>query len=379
MDTRFLVIELQLRAKFADNGDPFVVKVTAQSSEALFSKKDLAFIEKSDGLTHNLKFNDRHFSLQTRADDSINGDVLLCFPKRGVAQRLFHRASKHNTILFTEQCDQLCVMCSQPPKNIDYSWLFSFYEKALMLLDPDTMIGISGGEPTLYKNELLGIIERVGIARPDISYHILSNGQHFSIDDSERLSALHDKAEIVWGIPLYSHIQETHDEIVGKVGAFNKVMENLLFLGSTNARIELRTVITAINFLDIPHLANFIAKNVPFVTDWAIMAMEPIGYAKANKDRLFIDHTAHPKPLVSAIEICDLRDLPCNLYNVPRCTMPETWRDRCADSIADWKKKYLPECDNCSEKHLCTGFFEWYNESWQWSGVRPIYNQEVIK
>ena len=81
---------------------------------------------------------------------------------------------------------------------------------------------------------------------------------------------------------------------MGKIGAYDRVLENLFLLAGTGARIERGTVITAKNFLDIPHLAYFIGKHLPFVADWAIMAMEPIGYAKANMEQLFIDHTAHP-------------------------------------------------------------------------------------
>ena len=34
---------------------------------------------------------------------------------------------------------------------------------------------------------------------------------------------LHGIADIVWGIPLYSHIKDTHDDIVGKHGSYNNV------------------------------------------------------------------------------------------------------------------------------------------------------------
>ncbi len=372
MDMRCLVIDLKLRAEFSEEQAPYVVKVSNTSQIAPYLEGDIAHITSSDDTVHHLNSRFGGITLHTNANDSIDGDVLLCFPQRGIAQRIFRRASKHNSILFTERCDQLCVMCSQPPKNKDFRWMFPHYEKAILLLDQGTMIGISGGEPTLYKDELFAILERVTIKRPDISFHILSNGQHFTVEDTDRLVKLHDSTTIVWGVPLYSHNQETHDEIVGKRGAFNKLLENLFILGSTKARIELRTVITKPNYLDIPHLANFIAKHIPFIMDWAVMGMEPIGYAKANKDQLFIDHTAHPKPLISAIEISNALGVPCHLYNVPFCTMPEAWRDRCVDSIADWKKKYLPACDACTIKKSCSGFFEWYDDDWKWSGIQPI-------
>ncbi len=368
------MIDLQLLAEFSGEESPYVVKVGDAGGERALPDSDpvdLAIVLSSDISALDLESSHGRMTLFTKGEDPVEGDVLLCLPKRGIVQRLFRRASRHNTILFTERCDQLCVMCSQPPKNKEYSWLFPLYEKAMTLFDPGSMIGITGGEPTLYKDELFGIMERVNECRPDLSFHVLTNGQHFSIDDRERLTELHGCAEVVWGIPLYSHIVETHEEIVGKPGAFDKVLENLFLLASTNAQIELRTVITALNFLDIPHIANFIGKHIPFIIDWAVMGLEPIGYAKANKDRLFIDHTAHPEPLISAIQISDARGTPCHLYNIPLCTMPEAYRDRCVDSIADWKKKFLPECNACKLKSRCSGFFEWYNPDWAWSGVQP--------
>ena len=52
-------------------------------------------------------------------------------------------------------------MCSQPPKNIESKWLFPLYQKAIELSDPKKTIGISGGEPTLYKKELFSILLNV--------------------------------------------------------------------------------------------------------------------------------------------------------------------------------------------------------------------------
>ena len=310
--------------------------------------------------------------LHARAGEAIDGDVLMCVPSSLAVERLFRRRSKHNSLLLTERCDQLCVMCSQPPREIDSKWRLPLYEEAIGLTDPGTLVGISGGEPTLYKDELLGMIDRLADRRTDVSYHILSNGQHFTADDRGSLKQLHNRVSIVWGIPLYSHHEGTHDRIVDKGGAFRRLLDSLFLLGSTNAQIELRTVITAANVFDLPGLANFAAKHIPFISDWAIMGMEPMGYAIANWKRLFFDHSVFSRPITNALEIATLRGLRCQLYNVPRCTIPKQYRGYCVDSISDWKKKYLPECDSCGEKDLCCGFFEWYNPSFAWSQITPI-------
>lgn len=365
------MIELQLKASYQDGSPPFVVKVVREKP-SVGDPADFAVITSVEAGIHVCLSAYGNFTFHVPAGEAIEGDVLLCVPGRNIVQRLFRRSSRHNTLLLTERCDQLCVMCSQPPRNSKDSWLFPHFEKAMHLVDANAVIGISGGEPTLYKDELLGMIERVSERRPDVAYHILSNGQHFGVDDRSRLSGLHGRVDITWGIPLYSHKQAAHDKIVGKEGAYHRVMENLILLASTKAKIELRTVITALNIFDLPHLATFIANHLPFIADWAIMGMEPIGYARANRETLFFDHSAFPQPLVNAAEISTLRHLPCHFYNIPRCTVPTTVRSHCVDSISDWKKKFLPVCETCTERASCSGFFEWYNQKWEWSGVRPI-------
>lgn len=369
------MINLRLKADFSKQNPAFVVKVVSSAPPDEDPSKFAISVTRGRG-THSLSSPYGDISLHVEETDSVEGDVLLCVPKRGIAQRLFRRSSRHNTILLTERCDQLCVMCSQPPKNSNDAWLFPHFERALHLVDANVQIGVTGGEPTLYKDELLGMIERVGQDRADISYHILSNGQHFEPEDRGRLSRLHRQTNITWGVPLYSHKEKVHDEIVGKDGAYNRVLENLFLLASTKAKIELRTVITAKNVFDLPNLAKFVASHLPFVSDWAVMGMEPVGYAKANRQQLFFDHSVFPQPLVNAARISDLRGRPCHFYNIPRCTVPKGIRGHCVDSISDWKKKFLPECEGCSEISICSGFFEWYNHEWKWSGVQAITDRE---
>ena len=370
------MLNLATKVDFDKKLAPFVVKLEempASLDKALapFFPKELE--AKPDGLIHCV-MDDSEFTVHGSQMDSHLGDVLLCYPNRGQAQRLIRRNSQHNTLLFTERCDQLCVMCSQPPKNKDYSWIFPHYRNAVLLADNGIQIGISGGEPTLYLDVLLKLLEEAASKRPDLSFHILTNAQHFTQNAVDRMRAIHEEINVLWGIPLYSHRSSNHDKIVGKDGAFEILLNNLFLLGAAGTEIELRTVLTAQNVLDLPSLAKFVATNIPFISMWAIMAMEPIGYAKANKEQLFFDHSEFPEPLVSALDYAELRNLHPRLYNFPRCTIPATHRQFCTDSISDWKKKFLDDCSGCLEKSICCGFFEWYNEGWSWSGVHPIGN-----
>lgn len=368
------MIDLYLRAEFERKAPPFVVRLQLATDDRGATCGEAPAVPRAgEPGTYDCHSVYGRFVLRLPAGEPIDGDVVLCVPARGAVNRLFRPGSRQNTLLLTERCDQLCMMCSQPPKNTADEWRFPLYEQALLLAAPDTIAGVSGGEPTLYKRELLAMIARVAQNRPDLRYHILTNAQHFEPKDEDLLRA--QRGRILWGVPLYSHREEAHDEIVGKSGAFRVLMRNLLLLLSAGANVELRTVITAKNVLDLGRLASFIADNIPFVTDWAIMGMEPIGYARANWKQLFFDHSLFPQPLVNAVEISALRGIPCRLYNVPLCTMPAAYRRHCVDSISDWKKKYLSECERCEEKGTCSGFFEWYNSQVAWSRISPIrYN-----
>ena len=370
---RFL-LNLTANIRYAGPDESFLVKLDTPS--------DLYSDEFSPNFPKNIRvkkdgsiaceISGYNLEIEGISGDSLCGDVLLCHPKRGEAQRLIRRNSDHNTILFTERCDQLCAMCSQPPNSRDYSPLFSFYHDAILLADEGCRIGISGGEPTLYLPVLLEILKEACSIRRDLKFHILSNAQHFTAEYDQDLQDVHGCLDVLWGVPLYSAFAARHDEIVGKLGAFETLMNNLYRLAGTHASIELRTVVTARNAIDLPDLAKFISTHIPFVSYWAIMAMEPIGYAKANKEQLFFDHSVFPEPITSAIDIVNMRGVSPRLYNFPLCTIPETHRAYCTKSISDWKRKYLEVCNSCMRKEDCTGFFEWYNSSWAWEGVSPI-------
>src|SRR5687767_8833570 len=49
------------------------------------------------------------------------GDVVSISPE-GVVRTLFRRGSPHNTLFATERCNSFCVMCSQPPREVDDGW-----------------------------------------------------------------------------------------------------------------------------------------------------------------------------------------------------------------------------------------------------------------
>ncbi|MEF2071025.1 His-Xaa-Ser system radical SAM maturase HxsC [Consotaella aegiceratis] len=302
------------------------------------------------------------FSLRLRARrEDIRDDVLLLLPGQKSAHRLIRAKSTHNTFLVTELCDQLCVMCSQPPKK-HHADLFPLFAQAALLAPRDVYLGVSGGEPTLFKEELFGFLGSVLEARPDLRFHVLTNGQHFGWGDLVSLRAM-PADRVLWGIPLYADEPTRHDEIVAKEGAFDRLTTSFAVLAHAGAAIELRTVVMQPNAAGLPALARHVSRHLPFIASWAIMQLESIGYGRKNWDALFYDNSIDFAPVAAAIDIARAHGIDVGLFNFPRCTVPEAYRALALSTISDWKRKYLGCCDGCEMKPQCGGFFEWYAEN----------------
>ena len=226
------MIPLLLSAE-AEADAPFVTRLRAIGTS--MHSADAILVE-SDALGATFAGKSGLFAIDGATADDLDGDIVLVRPQAGRLERLLRSGSTHNTMLVTERCDQLCVMCSQPPKKT-HDDRFDLLEQGCLLAEPDTLIGISGGEPTLYKDQLLGMVERVLTARPDLSFHILTNAQHFDADDISRLRASLYR-QVSWGIPLYAAEPALHDEIVGKRGAFAQLEDGFAHLIMAGARVD---------------------------------------------------------------------------------------------------------------------------------------------
>jgi len=237
----------------------------------------------------------------------------------------------------------------------------------------DVYIGLSGGEPTLFKDGLFSFLVEAIAARPDVRFHILTNGQHFEESDVQTLASIpHDR--VLWGVPLYSYVSNRHDEIVAKPGAFDRLMQSLAILARSGAAIELRTVVMRPNVADLAALARFITTRVPFISVWALMQLENIGFGRKNWDTLFFDNSPSEAfaPIAEAVDLVRARGIEALLYNFPLCTVPAEYRSLAPRTISDWKQRYLDACETCNTRDTCSGFFEWYPKNRGFVGVKPL-------
>ena len=363
------MIPLRLKAELPPISEPLVVRLRDRRGDDFQPDCEAALLGSSDGW-HDYDFRGFSMRIEAAPHEPLDGDVLLALPGRSSVNRLIRANSAHNTFVVTERCDQLCVMCSQPPKP-GHTDLFALFVQAASLAPPGATIGISGGEPLLYKEQVFNLIGATLAMRPDLRFHVLTNAQHFEPGDETWLCEVASD-KVLWGIPLYAPVASDHDGIVAKAGAFDNLLQSMAILARAGALVELRTVVTAQNVANLPRLADLVTTDLPFCSRWALMQLEPIGFGRMNWDTLFHDSSVGFEPIARAMNIALARNLDVALFNFPLCTVPDAYRRYAPATISDWKQKFIQCCDECSLRTHCSGFFEWYDQGRGFTRLGPI-------
>lgn len=301
-----------------------------------------------------------------------DGDVVRFNPGREAVKVLFRKKSSYNWFLLTERCNNYCLMCSQPPKPGDDSWLVDEVLQTLPLIDPDTPeIGFSGGEPTLLGDDLFRVLNATKSWLPRTAVHVLSNGRAFAdATFAEKYAAVRHH-DLMVGIPIYSDLSHVHDYVVQGDGAFDETIRGILNLKRLGERVEVRVVIHKQTYERLPELAMFLVRNLLFVDQVVLMGLEMTGFTKANLNDLWIDPVEYQEELDEAVRILRSRRMTVSIYNHQLCLLrPSLW-PFAKKSISDWKNIYMPECEPCVRKNQCGGFFA--SATLRYSGhIRPF-------
>jgi len=287
-----------------------------------------------------------------------SGDVVMLNPS-GMVNVLFRRSSPINTVLMTEQCNSFCLMCSQPPKLDNDSYRVGVILRLLELVDVGAVeLILSGGEPTLLGEHFLAILAKAERRLPGTAIHVLTNGRRFK--DAKFAAAVADTHhhDLMLGIPLYSDIDARHDYVVQARGAFDETVRGFYNLARAGVRLELRVVIHKQTYERLPHLAEFIGRNLPFVEHVALMGLEMFGFTPRNLPDLWIDPVDYQAQLEDATLSLAMRGMTVSIYNHQLCTLPRTVWPFARRSISDWKNVYLAECTACGVRNFCGGFFQ---------------------
>jgi len=316
--------------------------------------------------------------LPAHLDYLAAGDIIAIAPAGTQVEVLWRRRSPHNSILLTERCDNYCLMCSQPPKERDDSGLLRRAAALIRMLPPNAPeLGFTGGEPTLYGGGLVALLRTATQCLPDTELHLLSNGRRFADPDFAAEYATVNNPRLMVGIPVFGAESSLHDYVVQARGAFDETITGILALARLRQRVEVRVVLQKHTAPAIVEIAEFIARNLPFVEKVALMGLEMTGLARANLADVWIDPYDYLGDLAEAAQLLKHAGVRTNIYNHQLCVLDRRVWPLAVRSISDWKNEFLPECMSCSVREDCGGLFASSVKHRYSDHITPIFQSAI--
>lgn len=168
-------------------------------------------------------------------------------------------------IFLTGKCNVSCLMCPQPPSDFD-NLAYGEARKILKLLQGRRIsnICLTGGEPTLAKDKFIEFLAQCVAQHPESYISVLTNGRTLAdIDFVERIAEI-VTPNVIFCVSLHGDNPRLHDVIVNKTGSFEKTETGIYNLARKSVRIEIRHVITKMNYKRLPQMARHIYNYMPF-------------------------------------------------------------------------------------------------------------------
>lgn len=264
------------------------------------------------------------------------------------------------TLYTTGLCNSNCIMCPYSERFRLNSQLESLnlLNRFIELMDPQAeYICITGGEPTLLKDGFLDLVEHVNSHFASPILHILTNGRTFSYKSFFEAYRRRRPYQTLLGIPLHAAEASLHDAITQTPGSFHETRRGVDNLYNAGERIEIRVVTSKLNYKDLASLSHMIAERYPYCQHVCFMGLEMMGNAMINRKEVWCNYDTLWPYIREACEILVAAGVNIQLYNYPLCVINQSLQPLYHRSITPSKIEYLPECDSCSRKRECGGFF----------------------
>lgn len=270
------------------------------------------------------------------------------------------KAESSALVYVTNQCNSNCIMCPDSvklrtrPNEVTRENLL----EQISEINPEAEhVDITGGEPTLLKEQLPELIEAVFRQAPDAEVLMLSNGRSFAAGGyTERFSAFaHRRLKIE--IPIHGDCAELHDRIAGCPESFVQTRAGIHHLLEAGMEVGIRIVVSRLNYSRLNELIRFISREFPEIKYVNLMGMEVLGNAWKNREQVWIEFDEVKDSLQQAVEQCFACGIIPSLYNYPLCLFDRKYWYCYRNSISDYKIRYFEECEKCTEKSRCGGFF----------------------
>lgn len=264
------------------------------------------------------------------------------------------------TIFITGQCNANCIMCPCSDYERKNKTGISDEEMNRYIdgLPKDTeYIVITGGEPTLKTEQFFSVMERLAEQFPSVEMLLLTNGRSFAAKSMVSRLLVHCPPFLTIAIPLHGPNSFLHDAITRTKESFRQSMAGIKNLLAYHVAVEIRVVVSKLNYFAVNELADLIIREIPTVLVVNFVGLEVMGNCALNFEKVYIDYETSFQCCKSAAKKLISAGIDVGFYNYPLCAVEKGFWPLCKKSITPYKVKFSPECDQCEAKSFCGGFF----------------------
>lgn len=308
-----------------------------------------------------------------RMKNLMDYDVVL-IEADGIARVLFAVNSNSNTLFVTGRCNSNCIMCPNGDA-VNKSSAVNTPDYLTQIIDyiPSDAknLTITGGEPFLLKYGFFQLMDCINEHLPCTKLLLLTNGR--ALANLAFASEFTGRATRLWrtAVPLHAENAGMHDAISRSEGSFYQTMAGLRNISASLSEIEIRIVVSRLNYKSMEKIARMILRDIPRVTQVNFVGLEMMGNAAQNADSVWIDYRTAFLFIRPAIHLLIERGIDLSLYNFPLCAVDAPYWSLCARSISDYKVRFEEACSHCAVKNVCGGIFSSTSKSGRFC-VRPV-------
>jgi len=246
--------------------------------------------------------------------------------------------------------------------------------KSLEKLDKNTgSILLTGGEPTIRK-DIFYILEYINQHFPKTKIQLITNARMFYyggfIDKINTISNLNIITE------LHGSNEQLHDKITQTKGSYNQSFKGIKNMLNNNFRVELRIVVSKLNYKDILNLSKLYLDEFPNAGRIVIFPIDLIGNALKNRNETGINYTKTIPYIEKALEL--LKNKNVNVYHTPYCILDKKyWQFVGGLSVKDNRVVYAPFCKECIFEKKCPRIWKSYAKTYGFNEFEAIKDGSI--
>lgn len=290
-------------------------------------------------------------------------------------------------------CNNLCDFCAQGGKRARTGRKsFAEIKKTLLRARGEGVTGVvfTGGEPTLHP-DLLKAVKAARALGYD-SVQVQTNGRRFAYLDYCR--ELKEAGVTEMGPSLHGSTAAIHEALTRAPGSFQQTVQGILNCKKLGLYVLTNSVITSLNYKDLPALARLLVKLG--VNQYQFAYVHLVGSAWENRKTLAPRKTAVLPYLRRALDVGLKSGTACYTEAIPFCLMkgyetcvaervipegPVADADFYIESYGDYRrtegKAKRAECRACRWFAACEGPWHEYPELYGWDEFKPVKGRKA--